>query len=678
MLIETIAPNQTFYKELNQLRETFHKYGRFNDANEKLDEITKYIIVYVFFKKADDNRINEILVSYQENPNFQAVKAMKEAFKEMIQSPILRDDTGKSLFDSAPTLNIGDDDNELAYLLLQMVKRSVDSVTGDIANYDLLNECFGHFVRDNFRNHIEDAQYMTPNEAVELICDIAVNDVKRNLIENEDFIVMDPCCGVGSFLSGFHHKSILNIPDIERKLVLVGQDKVERMARLSKMNMFLSDTKRYKIANGNSLVGTSLIDDYFGKVDLILTNPPFGARFSSSELKEGAKKSYSLLYDVILKNGTKFNSEVLFVDRCISLLKPGGKMIAVLPDSVISSAGLNSTLRHRIAHSNKVKVKAIIELPAETFAQAGTRTKTSILYLEKLSQVDDVENVTFVAQSEHIGFEVSTKKGATVKHIKGVSDLPAIFTNYINTPKHISAKQIKVLNKFPSCVAIDNQLLEDSSWTPNHYQASRIDALEQLGLTNEYNVLKLSELVNFENRRRDQIQPNSKCISVLHVSGEDLNYEELLNYSPKYPGSVCRPGDILLSKINPRIMRIMVVPEIEYSLTCSTEFEMMNSKTELSNHAIKMLLMLPSVQAQINALTSGTSSSHNRIKTADLADIHIPVPREGTELYKEFLNHVQDYEKRSVQYSQLRYSLYKMKLESFDLFKQGQEYINQN
>ncbi|TAE70268.1 MAG: SAM-dependent DNA methyltransferase [Bacteroidetes bacterium] len=645
---------ETFYSELAQIRELFHKYGKFDDANAKLDEIAKYITMYVYEVQKEQKNINNLIFAYEQNNDYQLVIELKQLFTK-ITAYI-------DIFDKKANLNIDDNDNHFAYLLLKLVVSSVDRVLNDSKNFDLLNECFGHFIRDSFRNHIEDAQYMTPYEAVELMCEMALFDLKDENIDT-DFTILDPCCGVGSFLSTFYQKN--NLID-KQQLRLIGQDKVERMVKLSKINLFLANIQNQVIANNNSLVGKSFLDNYEGKIDLILTNPPFGAKFSSEELKPDAKQHYPLLQDLIFKNGTNFSSEILFIDRCLQLLKPNGKLLAVVPDSVISSAGLANMLRYRLAYKKNVQVKAIIELPAVTFAQAGTRTKTSILYLQK---TDTLHKATFMAKCENIGFEVSTKKGATVKYAEGENELPKILEAYKQTKFNEPIEKELILSKQPSCVLINSELLKIQSWTASHYNAEKYEAINLLQ-NNEIQLVKLSEIAKFETnvRKKELILPESKCISVLHiVNGDNLNYEELLTYNPKYQGTVCKGGDLLFSKINPRILRVLVVPELDFPLTCSSEFEIMNSKTELSNYALKLLLMLPYVQTQINATTSGTSSSHNRIKAQDLGNILIPLPQKNTKKYENLVHKALIYEQKDKQFNHLRFEMFQLKNEVFEL-----------
>lgn len=673
-----MTSNKVFYNEISQLRDLFHKYGRFDDSNAKLDEISKYISIYIYqLQKGVNgkNNFKKLVAAYENDKSFKLVPVLKELFEEVSMSKEFLNADKTSIFGNNAALNIENEDNNFAYHLIKLVVNSIESIKDKNEkdyDFDLLNESFGHFVRDNFRNHIEDAQYMTPAEAVELMCSIALSDLEKEdkAKRIQDFIVCDPCCGVGSFLSAFYKKNRENNVIDSSKLKIVGQDKVARMVRMAKINMLLFNNHNHLITNGNSLAGESAIDNYKGKVDLILTNPPFGAKFSSDELKPNARNNYPLLHDLILKNGSNFSSEILFVDRCISLLKPNGKLLAVLPDSVISSAGLSSTLRHRLINTKAINIRGIIELPAVTFAQAGTRTKTSILYLEKVAEAGK-RNYVFIAQSEQIGFEVSTKKGATVKIESGENDLPKIFETYQNNNYTSNGVEQKVLNESPSCVLIKPELLHQKSWTPSHYNAKKFQAVKKLKKSSgEVELVKLNEIVDFltNERKREYIPNDSKCISILHILNDDnLNYEEMLTYNPKYPGIVCKAGDLLFSKINPRILRVLVVPNLGLNLTCSSEFEIMNSTIDINNYGIKLLLMLPSVQTQINYLTSGTSSSHNRIKSADLAHVLIPLPKQNTKLYEELFAKAKEYERRNKKINELKLEMSGLKKEVFEL-----------
>ena len=117
-------------------------------------------------------------------------------------------------------------------------------------------------------------------------------------------------------------------------------------------------------------------------------------------------------------------------------------------------------------------------------------------------------------------------------------------------------------------------------------------------------------------------------ISVLHINADcTINFEEVEKFEPISKGRICQDGDIIFSKLNPRIPRMAVVPSRPYNTVCSNEFEIMRAKQGVDAYTLCFLLRTENVRNQIENLTSGTSSSHSRIKQEQLAEIMIPIPR---------------------------------------------------
>ena len=628
-----------FNEALVSIRNTFHKYGKFSDSNAKLDEIGKLFAIFLYYtiKFPEDEVVENSLKSF-ENKKEGFLVHLNDKFRKISSDKLFALVDGNSIFGDNPSLDLEMNDDDFSFNILKLIQETHKSFTNDMDKFDFLNEAFGHFIRDNFRSNIEDAQYMTPQEVVDYVCKAAQLEMRNE----KNVIVCDPCCGVGSFLRTYGN---LRSTDINQTIKLIGQDKVPRMARLSKMNLSLIDGVDNEIAVGNSVIGDSFLDNYLGKVDLILTNPPFGARFTNVELMLQPVDKYPLLND-LFENTRNISSEVLFVDRYLGLLKDGGQLFAVLPDSVISSKGIQEILRYRIGNSSEYEVKSIVELPVETFAQAGTRTKTSVLHIVKKPKVNSEK--VFIAKSNSLGFEVSSRKGVAIKKEVGDNDLIDVFKSFQEfnelTKKH---ELPHVLSQDPSCVEVSPRDIINGPWTPNHYDASKIQSIRQFNDSKEFELTDISDLLKVvtKDRRKEKRSSEAKCISVLHVvNGDLLDYDELLKYDPKYPGIVCKPGDLLFSKINPRIHRTLVVPDLGFPLTCSSEFEILEAIGDYSNFELKILLSLPSVKKQLAHLTSGTSSSHNRIKTQDFLKIRVPIPVKNTKKYDRFRTNLMELE----------------------------------
>ena len=124
----------------------------------------------------------------------------------------------------------------------------------------------------------------------------------------------------------------------------------------------------------------------------------------------------------------------------------------------------------------------------------------------------------------------------------------------------------------------------------------------------------------------------SAIISVLHVRPDGfVDWQAATTYSPSSSCVRCQTDDVLLSRINPRIIRICIVPEFGRPVACSPEFAVLRCQEPTLNPCkIALILRSRLVQSQLQTLTSGTSSSHNRIKPRDLALVELPLPRPGS------------------------------------------------
>jgi type I restriction-modification system DNA methylase subunit len=625
---------QTFNRGLHDLREVFHKTGRLDDSNAKLDEVAKLLYLEIATAYEPKAKIPSLSSMLNRKDGGRGIVAdINNALEQAAQLRVFRNSDGESILGSHPRLNLADSEGDLAIRLATLISETFNghlrSPEGP-KTFELLNEAFGHFVRDNFRNNIEDAQYMTPPEVVDFMCELGLEVADRILQDNKRLVVCDPSCGVASFLAQFYR--CWRQPHLKKKqdLMLFGQDKVDRMARLGKLNLLLFGSTGANVARGNSLLPGSELDDYMGACDLVLTNPPFGARFHTTELAMHSLKFFSGLHDFIQSTNGYVDSELLFIDRYMSLLRPGGTALVVVPDAVISAKGLPEVLREYVAKN--CSIVSITELPSVTFAQAGTRTKTCVLHFRKQPPV--ATNRVFFGSAKALGFEVASRKGVNYKRNEGTNELPGILTAYRSIKgKHGRNEDFTIHSEDPSCVSVPYSKLMTEAWTPSHHSAVRYTTLAALGVKSTDDgseLVRLSDMVILPPRKmnHDSSQPEARCISVLHVGDfGSLNVRELLNYSPKFPGRPCSPGDILFSKINPRIPRALVVPDLGFPLTCSTEFEVMRAKAPYSSYEVMLLLLSSTAQSQIQSLTSGTSSSHNRIKTEQLMSIMFSIPK---------------------------------------------------
>ena len=197
-----------------------------------------------------------------------------------------------------------------------------------------------------------------------------------------------------------------------------GTDANPRMARTAKMNMIMQGDGHGGVHHHDGLINVNGI--YNNKFDIILTNPPFGSRVDKSlritnqDIPSNDKiKLYKSLYgeeyqkniDDLTewanydngKNKPKGRSvlslfdmgnmssltEVLFIERCLNLLKPGGRMAIVLPEGVLNNPKLQKV---RDYVESKAKIINITSIPQDVFIASGAMVKPSLLFFKKFTE----------------------------------------------------------------------------------------------------------------------------------------------------------------------------------------------------------------------------------------------------------------------------------------------------
>jgi len=343
---------------------------------------------------------------------------------------------------------------------------------------DVKGIAFEQFLGKTFRGEL--GQFFTPRTIVDFMIEI--------LDPQEGETICDPCCGSGGFLiSAFEYvrdkidieindqiKSIkqkyydeifdkLSLREQE-KIIKIVQEKIDkinqefdinneksryhklshysiygtdanpRMARTAKMNMIMHGDGHGGVHHNDGLLNVNGIFD--GRFDVILTNPPFGARVEKSlkvteldlpsadklekykaryhnyeekviePLKEWAnyinKKDKSMgkpILDLFEVGKWSTLTEVLFIERCLNLLKPGGRMGIVLPEGVLNNSNLQRT---REFVEGRAKIILITSIPQDVFIASGATVKPSLLFFKKFTEIEteEYESIALLAKLE--------------------------------------------------------------------------------------------------------------------------------------------------------------------------------------------------------------------------------------------------------------------------------------
>lgn len=326
---------------------------------------------------------------------------------------------------------------------------------------DMVGRAFDVMLRGRFENKGGMGIYLTPQQVRDAMVQMVFHDI---LTENPGLLtrtspetgrpelrVYDPCCGSGGFLTTSmretrkHVEKLVGMSSAQRAALLreiyeygfQGSDNASNMVLLARINMALHGDARPKIFR----VSSSLTTDTFEpeSFDLILTNPPFkkgGVKEKDqpevlAAYRSEIDESGHLLNDPArLALGAKPNGKgvwkpvdsvdpaVLFIDRCLQLLKPGGRLLIVLPDGILCNSGDRYVREYLMGVKDertgrfvggKAIVKAVVSLPPVTFRLSGAGAKTSFLYLQKKRPGDEQGSV-FMAVADEVGFDVKQNK----------------------------------------------------------------------------------------------------------------------------------------------------------------------------------------------------------------------------------------------------------------------------
>ena len=233
------------------------------------------------------------------------------------------------------------------------------------------------------------------------------------------------------------------------RYAIYGTDANDRMARTSKMNMIMHGDGHGGVYHHDGFLDTHGI--FEGRFDVVLANPPFGSLVTKSQVIEDSdifehydakrelnKQEYLMyseararlranegrpimeLFDLGRRAKAQIKTELLFIERCLRLLKPGGRLGLVLPEGIFNNPSLQWV---RDFVQEQASIDAVISLPDHTFVSSGANVKCSILFLTKFSRAstpideagsDDYAIFMYEAQEVGIGSTGETRHNELV------------------------------------------------------------------------------------------------------------------------------------------------------------------------------------------------------------------------------------------------------------------------
>jgi type I restriction enzyme M protein len=368
--------------------------------------------------------------------------------------------------------------------------RRSKALRSHLIHEDLLGWAFDVFLRGKYASDEGLATYLTPSQVVDCMARMAFADIIDNDLwarrgdkdqrkrwnPKDDaeaslpaFLCGDICCGTGRFLVGALREIKRRILDdkhvghsdddklkwlsLMKRHSLFGSDQAIGSIQKARINMLLYGEDHTQLLKVDDSLTDTHIDRLAGTFDLLLTNPPFGsgkyedpkglARMRREDLGLGLGWSWPTGDRSRRKELSKADPAGLFIDRNLQLLKPGGGLLIVLPDGILSNSG-DAYVREYIMGTKdketgeflggKAVVRAVVSLPERTFSLAGTDAKTSFMYIQKKRHSTDRQGPIFFALAEHVGY--LTRGKSELPDPEG-NDLVEIAAQYMGGPKEI-------------------------------------------------------------------------------------------------------------------------------------------------------------------------------------------------------------------------------------------------
>ena len=339
---------------------------------------------------------------------------------------------------------------------------------------DPLSELYQAFVGADIRGN--EGQFFTPTEAVRWLVEaIAPKRGER---------IVDPACGAGSFLS--FSARYLRAKGVKKREIhssIFGIEKDEYLSQLAKTHLALTTLSSSNIVCADSIErktkGNSPIPfELDGQFDIVLANPPFGARIKIGT--EESRKKFNLAHRWHFNRTTgryektgnltaNSTPQILFLELCLKLLRNGGRMGIVVPESMIANSTYSYVVQFLIENAD---LDAVIGMPENLFktsGKGGTHTKTCLLVATKRQQLTMGKQI-FMAEAKWCGHD---SRGNLIPH----NDLPAILDNFLSSrgDRRYSRLGYRVLQS-----SITNHIL-----TPRYYNPEPQEELEKLSDSHE-------------------------------------------------------------------------------------------------------------------------------------------------------------------------------------------------
>lgn len=667
-----------------------HLYGKLKRTETDTRARSKEIINLILCKLVDEKR-NSL-------PN------------SVMMFSVRHDETGKELLDRLQKffrenlINVYMeyfDENDKINLnkeLIVLIVKKLQNISLLDSSKDVLADAFEIFVSRLLKE--AGGQFFTPASVVKFMV---------NYLDPEiDSKIIDPACGHGGFLleckdlllSQIEQKYANQKEVIERKYSeiisnLYGMDKDSYLAKICKLYIDIISQGKSNIFCEDSLdpnnyrkeTSDFIKNNYF---NYVFTNPPFGAKIPIDS-KEILKK-YNLAHKWDYKNSIwikqnqlvkKQPPQILFIERCVQLLRDGGKLGIVLPEGLFGNPSNRYIWEYLRSQG---KILGIISLDPNTF-QPYTCNKTSILFFQKLKEVPSNYSIDF-AIVEKVGHDKDGKvqyklnKDGSIK--LGLNNKPIV--NNELTDLHLKINESTAFSYLEDqrVFKLNVNQIKNNIFIPYYYIGVE-KPLKALNENGDFQLVSIGDLIKkgiIYTKNKDFLPRGDEIGSQVYGLGsipfirtsEINNWEINLNSHKKTSEEVYNQfknkqnieiGDILVVKDGgPNLIgKTALITKLDTKIIIQShiyQIKTLENNENIDPYLLLHLLSLDIVQKQIRAITfvQGTIATiGNRIM-----DVILPIPSDLSKR-KEISKYIKEIIDGKIE---IRKKISKLSINSFD------------
>ena len=253
------------------------------------------------------------------------------------------------------------------------------------SKHQFLGDLFEKLLSNGFKQN--EGQFFTPTPITRFIWDSL--PVGEYMAKHGIPRVIDYSCGAGHFLTEAVETINTQLKNDNNSWVakhIYGIEKDYRLARVSKISMFMNGAGDSNIIFGDGLENYAEKDIVNNSFDILVANPPYAVEGFKVHLK--IKNNKFTLLDKVSDDGKEI--ETLFIERAAQLVKPEGLAAIIMPDQILYKSYTSYVGARELLFQN-FKLKSIVRLKGKTFSATGK--ETSILFLEKYPQPPVVANL---------------------------------------------------------------------------------------------------------------------------------------------------------------------------------------------------------------------------------------------------------------------------------------------